>query len=213
VSVPSHRARNKNPEVTLCTVLAEILKDAREIDAYNNWFGQPVPKSVAADYDTYIKRRMDLSMIQLNCRFNKYRSRREFLDDFRQIAANALQYNGPTTGMIYAKASELRNKAVELVNRRTGELEPAEQALETWISPEGEDKTSEMERDTKAVARAKAALPDHLRFTNMDTESTAAAAAAAALVASAAALVASAPVAAAPAPAPENDALPALSFN
>ena len=98
---------------------------------------------------------MDLSHIQEKCRSNKYRSRIEFLDDFRQIAFNALLYNGYTHG-IYEKAAELRDAAVEVVNRRVGELAPSEKALETYIAPETEDQTPEAEKDAKRVARHKA---------------------------------------------------------
>ena len=51
-----HRARNKNPEVTLCTALDGCLREARVVDKELNWFGQPVPRSVAEDYDTIVQR-------------------------------------------------------------------------------------------------------------------------------------------------------------
>lgn len=153
-----HRARNKNPEVTLCTALDGCLREARVVDKELSWFSHPVPKSVAADYDTIVSQRMDLSIIQEKCRSNKYRSRHEFLEDFRQIAFNALLYNGQTHG-IYEKAAELRDSAIDVVDRRSGELAPSEKALSTWLDPESEDKTPEEEKVAKRIARHKAANP------------------------------------------------------
>eukprot|EP00039_Didymoeca_costata_P014306 m.229866 g.229866 ORF g.229866 m.229866 type:complete len:1306 (-) comp15993_c0_seq1:6139-10056(-) len=148
------RTRTRNPEVTLNSILNDIMVEVKGVE--QSYFLNPVSTKLCPDYYNFVKRPMTISDIQLKIREQHYRSRHEFVQDFRLIASNAMLYNG-TEHPIYKAADVLRNAILRQVQRRSAELDIAERALETYQEPTSDEMT-EFERDTKARALAIAEL-------------------------------------------------------
>ena len=156
----SSRHRAKNPEVTLCTVLAEIFQEVRKhTEPIHAPFYSSVSSKVVKDYYTIVQNPMNMGEIQKKTQNLGYRSRQEFLDDFRLISSNCMLYNGHLSPL-YQDASDIRDYAIKRCVDRDGELKPPEELLGTYVEPlEGID---EMECDTKAVALARIKLKGSL---------------------------------------------------
>ena len=75
------------------------------------------------------------------------------MDDFRQIAVNALLFNGAKS-QIYGQATDVRNCVLELLKDRSGEMAPFEKVLESWVANALDDDVSESIRDKEAVDAA-----------------------------------------------------------
>ena len=85
--------RSRNPEISLNATMEDIWADAAEQDP-QNWFRVPVPIKTYKDYLTVVKAPMDMGTIKDKLARWCYKSRHEFMDDFRQMAVNAMIYNG-----------------------------------------------------------------------------------------------------------------------
>jgi hypothetical protein len=155
--------RAKNPEVTLFTALEYVIKELKYLDKAR-WFWKPV--SGVDDYESIVESPIDLGTIHDKCTAFAYRSRHQFLDDIRLLARNALMYNGATgpSAAVYKVAGQIRDKAITLISRRSGEFDPAEQALGSFVETSSEaEATSELERDYKWLAEQKL-RPDIMRL-------------------------------------------------
>jgi transcription initiation factor TFIID subunit 1 len=155
--------RAKNPEVTLCTALEDVVKELKHLDKAR-WFWKPV--SGVEDYESIVESPIDLGTIHDKCTAFAYRSRHQFLDDVRLLARNALMYNGATgpNAAIYKVAGQIRDKAINLISRRSGEFDPAEQALGSFVETSSEaEAASEIDRDFTWLAEQKL-RPDIMRL-------------------------------------------------
>ena len=146
-------SREAAAELELSKIFDRVWNQAREKDP-SKWFQSAVKKSDAPTYYTLVRRPMDMGKIHAKIRRRDYKNRKGFLEDFRQIAINALMFNGPKSS-IYTQATDVRNCVLELLKDRSGEIAPFEQVLESWTENALNDDVSESIRDTAAVEAAK----------------------------------------------------------
>ena len=159
----------RNPKTSLNYNLKNITRRARGEDPHQ-LFESRVDRKKYPDYYTVVKEPMCLEDITRRAARDGYRSRHEYLDDFRLMAFNALQYNG-SEHPVYKAADELRSKVIEFFDDVEEELTTAEKELGTFVmpflwrqGPDGErdndiNKLRKLQEEAKTEGGASAAAP------------------------------------------------------
>jgi len=122
-----------DPRYALHFVLGQILDAAVTYDVTycGGTFAKPVDKGMYAEYYRIVPKPMDLSKVHDNVKKRAYRNRFAFINDFRQMASNAMLFNGPEHA-VYTCGSNLRMKIIDECERRDAELKLQEVALGTY---------------------------------------------------------------------------------
>ena len=145
-------------DIDFIEALVNIVVKVRKIDK-EGWFATPVNPNEFHDYPGIIKIPIDTGIILAKAKEHAYRSRHEFIDAFRQMAHNAIIFNGPEHE-VYKAAAKIRDAVVALANQHSAALDRAEKALGTFREAPKPPAITESERDLEAYRRG---VPEKLR--------------------------------------------------
>lgn len=125
----SSNRRRADPQVTLCSILENILSEMRDLPDTAP-FLHPVSTKEVPDYYKIVETPMDMQTIRENIRAKKYQSREAFLVDVNQIVTNSVLYNG-SNNMLTRAAKVM----LDLCLKKFAEKEEKLMKLEKAINP------------------------------------------------------------------------------
>ncbi|XP_013403178.1 uncharacterized protein LOC106168598 [Lingula anatina] len=98
LNIPASPKRISVPNEAYSAMMKVVDIVKRHKDSWPFW--EPVQEEYAPGYRDIITRPMDMSTIEKKVKNREYRSRREFIGDYKLMFSNCLEYNGPESEYI-----------------------------------------------------------------------------------------------------------------
>ncbi|OAG29291.1 transcription initiation factor TFIID subunit 1 [Nematocida displodere] len=109
-SAERKRERKKSPAAMLCEIILGIVKELFAVP-FSIAFHRPVSLKKFPNYQTFIKKPIDLTTIKTRARAGGYKRYAEFADDVRLMNTNCNQYNGAGHSL-----TKISGEMVDMVN-------------------------------------------------------------------------------------------------
>eukprot|EP00467_Chlorarachnion_reptans_P011128 CAMPEP_0114507924 /NCGR_PEP_ID=MMETSP0109-20121206/12297_1 /TAXON_ID=29199 /ORGANISM="Chlorarachnion reptans, Strain CCCM449" /LENGTH=1803 /DNA_ID=CAMNT_0001686765 /DNA_START=82 /DNA_END=5494 /DNA_ORIENTATION=+ len=126
ISKTSRRKRG-DPYIKMDTCLGAVLKAMRAEDR-RRWFAEPVDSKVYPDYDVKVSKKMDFRTMERKLKKKQYHTRKDFLNDAKQIFLNSETFNGKESELTRL-ADKVYKKAQELVSTKEQDLNDIEEDI------------------------------------------------------------------------------------